>query len=630
MLSKFNFDTPIERAYAQAMRWDARRLWRRCRLTVRRKDFASGCAQLLALAHKYATCFRRTELHAQTIDSLLQLLKHTSLEPSQKLSLCRVCAIIVRDLFDRGETTSSPYVFPLIGVITDLILSVGKPGLEVVGMLQELSKIYERPVPLSEIMFLDATIRVRIAMDRANEFLPDNLSNDTPEIAAAGDKRLEDIKKMPPSAPRSNEERPPVPATRAERLAVLRQDLALAIEVHGLHSPQGTAAVVRLAQFHVSSQEQENAVESLKMLAEIISDYSVEMDKYQLREIHTLAGKMQDCPDATELIQKLEQEALTRKEMLVGFDSNITADLFRLAKLWERTGTLQDAHKFCNDLLIRAANKLDANGLVFKQIKSAEHRIRQMLRGENPIPSTAADLRSGKYAGPEEFVFMIALSAFDKVDTGDITGAANTLNELLVYHNDCISDDARRVREMLWLLVESKLRHAPQFVADLLKCTPRGNPELGPVDEYNESRYLTHSKRLAKLNHIDELIKSREISNECLHQTNIALVRVLPNISRAHLEQFNDLASSTVDHLVNKNFCDEAKTLLRLLLAMNIQTHEYANRIRVRMAEICIDQGELFEGCAIIYSAFCDIPDGGEESKPIGPGDSGTNLLEMR
>lgn len=623
MLSEFNFDTPIERAYAQAMRWDAARVWRRAQLSVRRREFGAACAQLLVLAHKYSSEHRSAYQQAQTIESLTNLLKYAWLDPCQKQSLCKICRIIVLDLFDSGETVHSPHVYALVSVITNLILSVGKPGLEVVAMLKDLGQIYERPVPLSEVLYLDATIRVSLMMDQEK-----------------GPRETEEPKQLVSTGPHSslaataedNTARPEVPATRAERLELLHQELALALERYGLHSQEGTAAVVRLAQFHVSAMEQKEAMESLRMLAEVMADYSVEITRYQLREVHTLAGNMHGFSDAHELVRTLEQEALIRKEMLVGFDSNITADLFRLAKLWERSGALDDAQKICSDLLVKAASKLDLNGFVYKQIKSAEHRIKQMLDGSKPIPSSVADLRFCRYKDPEEFVFMVTLSAFDHIDANNEAAATQALNELIVYHNDCISDDARRVREMLWLLTETRLRHVSAFVDDLLKITPQANPNLGPVDEYNDFRYRTHTRRLLRLRRIDELLVDGKfnVTEKSLQLTNIALIKMLPRMTTANLEQFNAQASLLVDALAARQFYDEAKVLLRLLLAMNIQSHEHVNRIRVRMAEICIDQGELFEGCAVILSALCDIPDAGDESKPVGPGDCGTNLLEMR
>ncbi len=269
------------------------------------------------------------------------------------------------------------------------------------------------------------------------------------------------------------------------------------------NSIQATNALVKRADLALA-EKREALKDYILDLTNRVNDESQKLSEYELRRIYGISCKIQKVSEFAEVAEELQRKIFELRERALGYDMSMAVSLYRLISLWQVTGRLKDGESFCNELLKRVSTKLDEHDIVLRQIESAARRVEDLSQvyrtlsdksqQEAEQPAAKAIPSVVSYEEFDEFVSMLSVVALDHFHFGRYDEAERVLAELCAYYFECSSDIARRVGEMLWLLLETDLCSLKSFCLKLVELSFQK-----AFDTYLRRRAEHHLKRLVHL-----------------------------------------------------------------------------------------------------------------------------------
>jgi hypothetical protein len=609
--------TEMERLFVQSREWEPIRLWRRGCLGSRRDNSVQALALFLNLALCYAKQQTASNEYSETIDYLLSRWKQLNIEDQR--SVFKICCYCIDDLIEEGFEFDDHVVHGFLQIMFRIFFQRGLPRgahLEMVGLLYDLYGGSHGLAEFSEAM------------------------NKPPVPNRASAKSLFEARmkaKLPtigiPDLP---------PANNLLKLATLQSELEGSTTKYGIKSFQATHALVQLAEFAGKSGGLIPLDIYLQELAAILEDPAVEVSQYDLRRVYYLSGQLQCDRDYLPLAQKIQTTIFARRGNVLGHDMSMTIPLTRLVRLWHATNRLSEGENLCAQLLDWAQKTLKEDDITLRQIKSAHKSIQEMKIVE-PNPEQAAKSFSGEtWEEPDEFISMLSVIALDNWYHNKPAHAERVINEALAYYMDCSSETARRVGEMLWLLMETDLRNIGSFREKLIELSIKK-----AFDRHLHRRLFAHIKRLVALLRTKErvgetmdYVLSRgakldaalgmslydrflhyavKDSSACIDsqssptkvmEAEVEFNNCIENadISRMKLMAVNELGEQLSDLYRKNGETKRAIAILRQLLARPDQSKDDITKLLTRLAQVHVAEENICEASAVLYLAF-NIPE---------------------
>jgi hypothetical protein len=482
MLESFIPETDLERAFVQAINWDVDRARRRYFLNLNRGQWAVGAAQVLCFVRRFA---QDENFHDQKAASD-EVVKHLNkLNLPQKCSLFKICSEIASSLFEDDDLlVEATGVHLIIWLMVQIALDMPPNSILIVDMLRQLRTFSHRQITLDGLPDLAAIY----------ESLANSWQDRPDEANTLADSQFIKAASWPSTQRSPRADITPVPKTTEEKLQRLHHRLTEASDAHGMRSAPVSAALSNLVEFCVSVGEDSSIDSFLAELNAICADDSVDLGTFDLRRIHSVAAQIHDREKFLFLVEKLERSIFLRRENKLGYDVNTGASLYRLVGLWQATGNLARGEQFCQQVIERASILLKSDDFALRQLKSIHTLIVELLSGKGTSDKWPISLLAKECALPEEFISILSALALDHLSFGGAERASLVLQEMLFFYSDCYSDSARRVGEMLWLLMETDIRNDSSFVLKLIELS-----ELKAFDQHLMRRCDLHINRLANL-----------------------------------------------------------------------------------------------------------------------------------
>lgn len=678
MPNEFVPGSELERAYIQATGWDAQRLWRKILQNGQREDWAVVAAYTLCLALHYALV--EDESFNDAFDSLLAI--ESRLTSRQKFSLFKVCGHAVLTLLEQGDELSTPTVYLIVATMLRVMSRTGElEGTQILEMMRTMQTIYGGPDWLieftrqvemecqadkqseaQEIFFGKAepvpqTVQSRWLAEPPGEkprgyaIRPQEPPPDQPGRFEADLGRRFVAPDLPARIPKG---RSAAPVNRSDLDHVqLMLDYTSAVGEFGMHSTETAQALVRLSEFSV----QQNIVpvgDYLQDLCQILEDDSVEVSDYDLRRVATLTDESSSNPDLLPVLEKLHRVVITRREKSLGHDLNVSLPLTRLIQIWAATDKLEEGQAFCASILDWVQTHFDKGDLLVRQIQSIYDRLGHLQKLAKDDPTiAAARIAPVSHDEQTELMTVFAMLALDHMQEGRVEGAEVVLHEALAYYMDCLSDEARRVGEMIWLLTESNLASIKSFRDKLI-----GYSMQKAFDTYLRKRFVQHLKvmlrnldsetametiegamKLSQDKSATDLptvdfwhrvvsAKERGVFHKDEKYNDVAsaeteLTRLLSEreISRVGLILVNDLGEVVVDDCLRSGDHKKAIDVSKRIIEIGIQTKHDIGKWLVRLAVAYVGDGNYCDAFAVIFLAFSDLPgpydDHDPEAEPL-------------
>lgn len=448
------------------------------------------------------------------------------------------------------------------------------------------------------------------------------------------------------------------------RLTKYQDELIDATTKYGIKSPEATHALIKLADLtHAHNAVAQNVY--LMELVGILSDESVKVSQYYLRKVYYLTGRLKTDPEYARIANELQQTVFVRRAREIGHDMGMTLPLARLIHYWYRSKRLTDGERLCDELLNWAKKNSTSEDVTYRQIKSALAKIQELKSSETEelkssgieelknseteeqkisemTLSADAGLDRESWQEVDEFISMLATVALDYQCHGDDAKAELVMNEAIAYYRDSDSEVARRIGEMLWLLMETDLREYRSFRENLIAATI-----AGAFDQHLKLRLFAHLKRLLGM------IQKKEAASELLEfvlqqddRTNTSLGQVMyqrlkhdslrdqtqylrrdsspvavmaaeeefrqlieqPQLSKVKLITANDLGEQLADHYRWNGEFKRAVEVLKALLAQPAQSKAQVMKLLTRLGQVHVASENICEATAMLYMAF-NIPD---------------------
>lgn len=659
-MSEFIPESDMERLFVQTMEWPVGRLWRRVMHSAGRGQWAHAAAYTLSLALAYAENLPASNASIETVDSLKSLLP--SLNPEQRYSLFTITCVAIEKLRSDDFDFRSGVVRALRQILHSIFFSRGKVRAAHVDMMRQLNELYggdhwcveffqQTPTPIEELT------------GTSPEFSSSELSS----IEA------EETGNVPPAS--SGHIFPRDRMTFRTRLTKYQDELIDSTTKYGIKSPEATHALIKLADLtHTHNAVAQNVY--LMELVGILSDESVKVSQYYLRKVYYLTGRLKTDPEYARIANELQQTVFVRRARELGHDMGMTLPIARLIHYWYRSKRLTDGERLCDELLNWAMRNSTSEDVTYRQIKSALAKIQELKSRETEelkssgieelkdceteeqkisemTLSADAGLDRESWQEVDEFISMLATVALDYQRHGDDANAELVMNEAIAYYRDSDSEVARRIGEMLWLLMETDLREYRSFRENLIAATI-----AGAFDQHLKLRLFAHLKRLLGMMQKKEAVS--ELLEFVLHQddrTNTSLGQVMyqrlkhdslrdqtqylrrdsspvavmtaeeefrqlieqPELSKVKLITANDLGEQLADHYRWNGEFKRAVEVLKALLAQPAQSKAQVMKLLTRLGQVHVASENICEATAMLYMAF-NIPDSEDfdpESEPL-------------
>lgn len=447
---------------------------------------------------------------------------------------------------------------------------------------------------------------------------------------------------------------------------------------YGINSDQATHALVSLASF-VGRTRIFGVNIYLYELVGILENHEIFVSAFDLRRVYYLSRDIQAEPGLLDLSRKLQTLVFERRIADFGRDMGMAIPLARLVRIWSTTNRLKDGSDLCKSLQEWARISLPADDLIFRQIESAASFVkqlqmrsitaaevelpRQQVSDNETVGEGSMSLASVKesvvepvvepddeWKETDEFISMMALVALDHKYNQREQQSDQVLQELLAYYAECEGEDARRVGEMLWALMETDLRESKSFREGLIELSMRR-----AINRHRRIRLYAHVKRLVYLQRAKDKVDAtlRFIWEDCrsispsfatlvyeqflhfavkdrkqyvtptsskdeLEAAELEFLNIFsPNrpLSQASLQFGNELGEQLSECFISAKRPAEAIDILRTLLAQPRQTRENVTLLLTRLAHAHVADGNVFEATAVLYLAF-NIPDADDYFDP--------------
>lgn len=696
-MQEFVPETELERAYIQSTSWESHRLWRRARVSAEQEQWAFAAGLNVSRVLDCALNGRKSTL-IRTLESINFVIG--KLDEPQKVSLFKCLAHLVNTLLENDFVLENQYVSVILQLMLRLFFRAGElRGADIVAMMRLLHDIYGGPHWLAAFSFLacesgqpmaPTEILNDIMTDAQKVFFTDSPAAKDPKTAdpprfatgwrvmneeeASRKKARKEEKEIgeaawendiPSCSKYGNPKDYSLPAeisaselsgaSTYELLSLLHQDMVKTVGQYGFRSPETAKALIRLA--HFSNQKNLVSVNQyLSDLTDILEDESVEVHEYDLRRLYAITGKVQGDEQLVSVAEQLQRIIFSRREKLLGYDMSMVLPLTRLIALWNATGRLAEGQAFCELILNGVSKEFSEHDIVVRQIKSVYERVSK-LHSEKAVPQiesgpaervVQATLNSDLYEEPEEFVSMLAIVAMDHFQNDRKEQAELVLQEALAYYFECTSDIARRVGEMLWLLVETDLRSLKGFREKLIELSiPKA------FDDYLQRQFVKNFGRMLKLLNEaqgSEVISvASRVSLELVGMTGLKSgtsapfwYRLLSQGSRDEvfdvarfqselndinttnegkpsglsLSRANYLGDKLSEHFLSVGELVKAREIITDLLNIGTQTKVDVTKLLTRLARIHIAEDNICDAIAILYLAFSDLPSPYDQSDP--------------
>lgn len=692
MIEEFVPETELERAYVQSIGWESDRLWRRARLSAEQEHWAVAAGLNVS---RILDCSQneRSSTLVRTLESINFIVG--KLDESQKVSLFRCLADLTKRLLALDYDLESKYVTVILQLMLRLFFRAGElRGTDILCMMRLLHDVYGGPHWLAAFSFLAAESGPPAApTDILSDSLTDAQKEFFSEPGAARDPRTanpprlqfrkggifsdlleananksawDDNIPVSPKFRHSLESRLPDETPSKQNLemgsyntlALLHQEMVKAVGLYGFRSKETANALIRIA--HFSGQQNLVSVSQyLFDLTEILEDESIEIQEYDLRRLYTLTGKVQGNTQFLPVAEQLQRIIFSRRQKLLGYDMSMVLPLTRLITLWNATGRLAEGQAFCELILNGVSKEFAEHDIVVRQIKSVHERVTK-LHSQKSVPQlqlgpvervVEASLDSELYEEPEEFVSMLAIVAMDHLQNDRKEQAQCVLQEALAYYLECGSDIARRVGEMMWLLVETDLRSIKGFRDRLIELTI-----TKAFDKYLQRQFVRNFGRMLKLLNQKESAEAIEVASKVRFNHDVMpglkdnddksfwyqllshgskddvfdmkrlqeeLEEIQKRLSSSKdkpsdllLSRANYLADKLSDHYLATGDTEKAREIVTELLNVGSQTKVDVTKLLTRLARIHIAEDNICDAIAILYLAFSDLPSPYDQSGP--------------
>ncbi len=692
MTEDFVPETELERAYIQSIGWESHRLWRRARGSTEQEQWAVAAGLNVSRILDCAQNNRASTL-VRTLESINFIVGNLN-EP-QKVSLFKCLADLTHRLLELDFELESKYVTVVLQLMLRLFFRAGElRGADIVCMMRLLHDIYGGPHWLAAFSFLAAetgpppTAPIDILSDNLTDAQKEFFSDpgvakdpttaDPPTFKSGAGSIFNDMVEVNsqsawldsiPVSPKfrhSFESQLPDESSSKQNLemgtfntlALLHQEMVKAVGQYGFRSKETASALIRIA--HFSGQQNLVSVNQyLFDLTEILEDESIEIQEYDLRRLYTLTGKVQGNTQFLPIAEQLQRIIFSRREKLLGYDMSMVLPLTRLITLWNATGRLAEGQAFCELILNGVSKEFSEHDIVVRQIKSVHERVTKM-HSQKAVPQlpagpvervVEASLNSELYEEPEEFVSMLATVAMDHFQNDRKEQAQCVLQEALAYYLECESDIARRVGEMLWLLVETDLRTIKGFRDRLIELTiPKA------FDKYLQRQFVKNFGRMLKLLNKAESAEAIEVASKAsfkhdgmsrlkdksdssfwyqllshgskdevfdtqrfqreLEEIQLKLSSSDEKPSELVLSRANYLADKLSDHYLAVGDTEEAREVITELLNIGNQNKVDVTKLLTRLARVHIAEDNICDAIAILYLAFSDLPSPYDQTGP--------------
>jgi hypothetical protein len=497
-------ETEMERSFVQAVTLDINRARKRAAQSLAHGYTATGVGQLLSLVQGYAVSRQFLQLQATT-DSILEIAR--GFDTKCRWSLCRICTLIVLVLFDEGCNGSDACVVIVVQLMLKIIRAEERKNSEVIDMFLCLQTVCERKVMSDELEALERSCQ-SAANDSVTklDWIYQAIANDSVQTPVASSVGQDKLQLPAMRVPHSK-----IVAAKGElKRQLLHLQLSEVGETYGMRSAEVTVALVEILEYYAETDEVPSLTSLLDELAGLCKDDAIELTTYQLRSVFSLSAQLHDRDRLLHILEELERALFHRREVAVGYDHITCAALNRLVELWQATGKLVDGKIFCQELVDRAAARLDPDDLTLRRMRSALTKVQRLIEQSSDyqiIVRTAPATALGNNE-PHEFASQLAFMALDSYHSGNMSVAENILNELLIFYLDCVGEAERLVGEMAWLLMETDLRRFSVVVGNLIEASLR-----------KASNRLLAKRLAANFTHLLALMNGDRASLEILQRT---------------------------------------------------------------------------------------------------------------